>query len=338
VRVLHVNDHPPGDGHGGAEVFLSRLLAAQRERGHAVDVLAGDGSHRGPRAVLDLWDPRAARRLQDRIGLFRPDIVHVHNVLRELSPSVLRPTGVPTVLTVHDLRSFGGSEHRLPDPRAVTGLALDPLVRRMAGRIAAVVGVSEVVASTLRRAGLPGAQAIPVPVPVPTGPLLPIEECHDVVFAGRLSEDKGIRVLLEAFRRVSGGRLVVAGDGPLSVPGARRMTQAEVSAAMGRARVVVVPSMPGLRREGSSLTAAESARHGRPLIASDDPAVAEVAAAVGGDIVPAGDVAALAARIQHWLDSPTEAAVAGAAAAEAAVVFDPARVSERYDEVYARIR
>jgi glycosyltransferase involved in cell wall biosynthesis len=336
VRVLHVNDHPPGEGPGGVEVFLARLLAAQRSAGHEVDVLCGDGSHTGLRAALDLWDPFAARRLRERIRVFRPDVVHVHNVLRELSPSVLRPSGVPTVLTVHDLRSFGGSEHHLPDPRAVVALAVDPLVRRMSGCLAAVVGVSEVVASTLRAAGMPGAQAIPVPVPSPLGPLLPVEDCHDVLFAGRLSEDKGIRVLLAAFERVNGGRLVVAGDGPVDVPGARRLTQAQVSEAMGQARVVVVPSLPGLRREGSSLTAAEAARHGRPLVASDDPAVAEIAAAVGGDTVPAGDVAALAERIQHWLDSPTEAARAGAAAAVAAVVFDPASVSNRYDEVYAR--
>src|SRR5689334_24930215 len=114
--------------------------------------------------------------------------------------------------------------------------------------------------------------------------------------------------------RVTGGRLVVAGAGPVHVPGARRMTAAQVSEAMGRARVVVVPSLPALRREGSSLTAAEGARHGRVVVGSDDPAVAEVVRAVGGDVVPAGDAGALAARLQHWLDSPEEASAVGAAA------------------------
>jgi glycosyltransferase involved in cell wall biosynthesis len=337
MRVLHVNDNPPGEGYGGAELFLDRLLSAQRTAGHEVDVLSGDGRHTGVRRVLDVWDVSSSRRLQERVRVFRPDVIHVHNVLRELSPSVLRPTGVPTVLTVHDLRVFGGSEHHLPDPRAAAARVLDPLVRRLVSRVDAVVGVSETVAAALRAAGLPGAQAIPVPVRVPTGTLLPVQDCTDVVFAGRLSEDKGIRVLLAAFDQVTGGQLVVAGDGPVVVPGARRMTQAEVSAAMGRARVVVVPSLPSLRREGSSLTAAEAARHGRPLVASDDPAVAEVARLVGGDVVPAGDVAALAARIQHWLDSPEEAAAAGAAAATASSVFEPAEVSARYDEVYARV-
>jgi uncharacterized membrane protein len=50
--VLHVNDHPPGDGPGGAEIFLARLLTAQRAAGHVVDILSGDDSHTGLRAAL----------------------------------------------------------------------------------------------------------------------------------------------------------------------------------------------------------------------------------------------------------------------------------------------
>jgi len=331
VRVLHVNDYPPGEGYGGAELFVQRLMTAQRAAGDEVDALAGTGSHTGLRSALDLWDPASWRRLRERVRVFRPDVVHVHNVLRELSPSVLRPTGVPTVLTVHDLRAYGGSEHHFPDPRAAAAMVLHPLVRRMSAAVAVRVGVSETVAREV-----PGAQAIPVPAPAPAGPLLPVQDCSDVLFAGRLSEDKGVRVLQAAMASVTGGRLVVAGDGPLDVPGARRLTTAEVSAAMGRARVVVVPSLPSVRREGSSLTAAEAARHGRVVIGSDDAAVAEVVRLVGGDVVPAGDVAALAARIQHWLDSPTEAAEVGAAAARAAGVFDPTAVAARYAEVYAQ--
>ena len=328
MRVLHVNDYPPGEGYGGAELFVSRLMSAQRAAGVEVDVLAGTAGSR----LLDLWNPGSLRRLRERVAVFRPDVVHVHNVLRELSPSVLRPTGVPTVVTVHDLRAYGASEHHLPDPRAVAALVLHPLVRRMTAPLVKV-GVSETVAREV-----PGGQAIPVPAPAPVGPLRPVEDCTDVLFAGRLSEDKGVRVLLSAMAQVTGGRLVVAGDGPLTVPGARRLTSAEVSAAMGRARVVVVPSLPSLRREGSSLTAAEAARHGRVVVGSDDPAVAEVVRLVGGDVVPAGDADALAARLQHWLDSPAEAAAVGAAAAAAAAeVFDPASVAARYAGVYASL-
>jgi len=81
----------------------------------------------------------------------------------------------------------------------------------------------------------------------------------------------------------------------------------------------------------------QAARHGRVVVGSDDPAVAEVVRLVGGDVVPAGDVATLAGRLQHWLDAPAEAAARGASAAAASEVFDPARVSAQYDEVYARV-
>ncbi|MCW2600418.1 MAG: glycosyltransferase family 1 protein [Frankiales bacterium] len=350
MRVLHVNDHPPGHGYGGAEVNLARLIAAQRTLGDDVETLTPEASRTGVRRTLDLWDPGARRRLLEVVARFRPDVVHLHNVVRELSPAVLRPTGVPTVMTVHDMRLVGGSEHHLPDPRAVAArLWVDPVVRRLAQRLAMVLGVSDVVAEALRETGLRRVRTLPVPVPAPTLAPHPVEECHDIVFAGTLAPDKGARVLRDAFLAVAdrhpAARLVLVGDGPerrrlevdadarVLLPG--RLAGAEVSRAMGGARVVVVPSLPALRREGSSITAVEGARHARPLVVSDDPAVAEVARRVGGDVVPAGDVAALAARLDYWLGSPAAARAAGDHAATlAADYYDPATVASQLSEVY----
>lgn len=349
--MLHVNDHPPGHQQGGAEVNLMRLIAAQRAAGDDVETLTGDLSHTGVRRALDLWDPGARRRLVGAVSRFDPDVVHLHNVVRELSPSVLRPTGTPTVMTVHDMRFLGGGEHRLPDPRAAaTRLWIDPLVRRLSRSLAAVLGVSDVVADALRAAGLQRVWTLLVPVPDPIAAPRPVEECHDVVFAGSLVADKGARVLMEAFHIVAArhpaARLVLIGDGPerrrlldeagdrVVLPG--RLDGGGVSSAMGKARVVVVPSLPALRREGSSITAAEGARHGRPLVVSDDPAVAEVARRVGGDVVPAGDVGALAARLDHWLGAPAAARAAGArASASAAANFAPTVVATRLKEIYS---
>jgi glycosyltransferase involved in cell wall biosynthesis len=348
--VLHVNDYPPGYERGGAEVNLARLIAAQRSAGDEVEHLAGDGSHVGASRVLDLWDPSAHQRLLHAVARFRPDIVHIHNVVRELSPAVMQPTGVPTVMTVHDLRLFGGSEHHLPDPRAIAALLwVNPVARRLARRFSAVFGVSDVVAQVLRDAGLPNVHTLPVPVPAPVVRPRPVEQCHDVVFAGTLARDKGAHVLLEAFRAVADrhprARLVLAGDGPewerllghasirVQFPG--RLSAGGVSRVMARARVVVVPSLPSVRREGSSITAVEGARHGRPLVVSDDPAVAEVAIQVGGDVVPAGDVAALAARLDYWLAHPDAARVVGSSAAAAAAAnYDPVLVTEQVRAVY----
>jgi glycosyltransferase involved in cell wall biosynthesis len=357
LRILHVNDRPIGE-RGGAEVNLARLVDAQTAAGDEPLTWGGEVEHTGVGRLLDLWDPRARRQLRRRVAEQRPDVVHLHNVVRELSPSVLGAAGaVPVVMTVHDLRVLGGGEHHWPDPRAVADRwVLAPLTRHQSRRhLAAAIAVSEVVADAVRAMGVQRVVSVPVPAPPPAVPPHPVEDCWDVVFAATLAPDKGAQVLLEAFGRIAErhprARLVLAGDGPerarllaaardqrVVLPG--RLDGNGVSAAMGRARVVVVPSLPALRREGSSLTAAEAARHGRPVISSDDPAAAEVARSVGGDVVPAGDVEALAARLEHWLSEPEQAAAAGRRAESLSGRFDlaasAAQVRAVYESVLAR--
>ncbi|MGB8650793.1 MAG: glycosyltransferase, partial [Mycobacteriales bacterium] len=144
MRVLHVNDRPEGHG-GGAEVNLARLVAAQRAAGDEPYVLAGEVRHEGVSRALDLWDPAARRLLAGRVARLQPDVVHLHNVVRELSPSVLGAVrDRPVVMTVHDMRLLKGSEHHLPDPRALADRwVLAPLARRGLRRLPAVLAVSE---------------------------------------------------------------------------------------------------------------------------------------------------------------------------------------------------
>lgn len=316
-------------------------MAAQRAAGDEPHALAGEIRRAGAGRLLDLWDPAARRVLLARVADLQPDVVHLHNVVRELSPSVIGAVrDRPVVLTVHDLRLLRGGEHHLPDPRAAADRwILSPLARRAVRRLPAVLAVSETVATALRAYRVRTVAVVPVPVPPPLVAPRPAGDCTDVLFAAALAPDKGAQILLRAFAAVADrhpdARLVLAGSGPdeaalaaaaapwgprVLLPG--RLDAEGVSRAMGRARVVVVPSLPALRREGSSLTAAEAARHGRPVVTSDDPAAAEVARAVGGDVVRAGDVAALAARLDRWLADPDGATATGAEAAARAAAFD----------------
>src|SRR4029453_11578994 len=83
-----------------------------------------------------------------------------------------------------------------------------------------------------------------------------------VLYAGRLSAEKGVLELVEAAR---GMNLVVAGDGPLRarVPGARGFVpNDELQALYARAAVVACPS----RREGFGVACLEAMAHGSPLV------------------------------------------------------------------------
>jgi glycosyltransferase involved in cell wall biosynthesis len=59
------------------------------------------------RAGRVVYSLQARRRLRRVIDLARPDVAHVHNVYHHLSPSVLGQlgsSGIPTVVTLHDLK------------------------------------------------------------------------------------------------------------------------------------------------------------------------------------------------------------------------------------------
>jgi len=111
-----------------------------------------------------------------------------------------------------------------------------------------------------------------------------------------------------------------------------------VSEVLGTSRVVVVPSVPDRRPEGSPTVVAEAAAHGRPLVASDDPGLAAAARRLGGAvIVPAGDAASLADAVAAMLADDRLAADLGGRAREAvAGLHGRAAVTAAVRSVYAR--
>jgi len=123
------------------------------------------------------------------------------------------------------------------------------------------------------------------------------------LFVGRLIERKGLDVLLEAFARVRGGALDIAGDGPLrplvEAAAARdpriRMVGHLAGDALTRAYrdadALVVPSL----YEPWGLVVHEGLAHGLPVIATDQVGAADdlIDPDVNGYVVPAGSASGL---------------------------------------------
>ena len=134
-----------------------------------------------------------------------------------------------------------------------------PLVRGARPSIAA----SRFLAEEARALGAREVAVVPVRVGAPGDVGEPAEPPH-VLFAGRLSEEKGI---LEFLAATEGLPRVVVGDGPLRdrVPDAvGYVPPSELGPYFERATVVCVPS----RREGYGMTAREALAHGRPVVAT----------------------------------------------------------------------
>jgi glycosyltransferase involved in cell wall biosynthesis len=168
-------------------------------------------------------------------------------------------------------------------------------------------------------AGLPGDRIFIKPnfAEDPEGEFSPSPDSELVVFAGRLSAEKGLRTLLGAWRLLgasSPGRLCIVGDGPqkeLLENEARDLRRVEFLGSQSRedvrklflaARVVVVPSVCF---ENFPRVIAEAFACGRPVVGSALGAVGEIVRDEHcGLTFEAGNAADLARVLRRVLTEP----------------------------------
>jgi glycosyltransferase involved in cell wall biosynthesis len=326
-----------------------------------------------PRAI---WSAPAARCAAEAVRDFRPDIAHVHAPSRYLTPAVLRPlerAGVPVVMTLHDFKPWctnrvlfargapcerckGGRHwHALAigcvqDSRAKSAVGMvEAYVHDALGAYRAVrrwIAPSRFALEKVAELGADRARLRLVPHGVEPGPpatTTPVAGRY-VLFAGRLSLEKGVRLLPALAARIAPVPLVVAGSGPLEgwlaeavalAPNLRLLghrSAAEVRALVQGAAVVIVPS---LFYETYCYAAAEALLDGRAVVASHIGAIPElVEHEVTGLLVPPGDAAALAAAVSRAFTDPAAARWGEAGRARILAAGDPARHVESLTAVY----
>jgi glycosyltransferase involved in cell wall biosynthesis len=297
VRVAVLTTSYPRDPEDVAGLFVADQVERLREAGVDVDVvapssfrhfglaygsgIAGNIRARPPRAALLPLFLASFRRAAARVTR-NADVVHAHWLG---AGAVAATLGKPYVLQVW------GTDVELA--RRVPWLA-----RPVLGRARAVVAASTELAAAAERLGARDVHLIPNGVDVPAEVGEPDEPPH-VLFAGRLSAEKGVLELVEAAR---GLPLVVAGDGPLrpQVPGALGFVpHDELLRLYERAAVVACPS----RREGYGVVCAEAMAHGRAVVVTPVGGMRDlVDDGVNGLVVPVGDVPALRAALERLLD------------------------------------
>jgi glycosyltransferase involved in cell wall biosynthesis len=283
----------PGDSAGP---FVQEAVERLRERGPEVTVVSPrDFRHFGiayghgvvgnlrrrpwlflllPAMMLNFW--RSARR-----AARGTDLIHAHWLPSGL---VARFCGRPFVVQV-----WG------------TDVALARRLRRLSRlvlrRARAVICPSTALAEEVERLGLAEPVVINPGIGLPPEPG-PEADPPELLYVGRLSEEKGVLVLLEAAK---GMKLVVAGDGPLrgQVPQARGFVAHDhLGELYERASVVVCPSY----REGFGMACAEAMAYARPVVASAVGGLLDlVVDGETGLLVTPGDAAALRAALERLL-------------------------------------
>jgi glycosyltransferase involved in cell wall biosynthesis len=174
------------------------------------------------------------------------------------------------------------------------------LARRVLRRARLVIAASNDLAERARALGAREVRVIPSGVELPEHVGTEAEPA-EVLYAGRLSAEKGVLELLDA---AEGLNLVVAGDGPLRdrVPFARGFVpHDELQQLYARAAVIACPS----RREGFGVACLEAMAHGRPVVATRVGGLLDlVVDGETGIVVPPRDPAALRSALERLLADP----------------------------------
>lgn len=233
MRILQFNNY--ADPIGGAEVYALALTRELRQRGHEVAFFGTSPDReasedhlrvvRRPRYDPGLLtrDPPVREALEETIGRFRPELVHVHNVsamgLDVLG--ALGSAGAPVVQTVHDFSLLcPNSWCVLPDGSTCPGgagakcfqsdckqnypydaeVALHTLLRQrtMAAVVDLAVSPSRYLADMTRTGGTRDVRHLHYFIdPIAAGPSGP-RAAQELVFIGRMEPEKGIEYLLDA--------------------------------------------------------------------------------------------------------------------------------------------
>jgi len=174
------------------------------------------------------------------------------------------------------------------------------LARRVLRRARLVIAASNDLAERARALGAREVRVIPSGVELPERVGTEAEPA-EVLYAGRLSAEKGVLELLDA---AEGLNLVVAGDGPLRdrIPFARGFVpHDELQQLYARAAVIACPS----RREGFGVACLEAMAHGRPVVATHVGGLLDlVVDGETGIVVPPRDPAALRSALERLLVDP----------------------------------
>lgn len=318
--------------------------------------LARYGALRG--AFHQAVDEISHTRFANHVAANLPDCDIFHGLSRySLAPGlVAQARGGRFILDV-------GSSHILTQTRLLenemeaTGIAIDMPHPRAVERELAEYAAADLITLPSRFAidsfvaqGVPRAKLAKVPYGVDLTRFRPVAIAADgkfrVVFIGALSLRKGVRYLIEAFRRaaIPNSELVLIGSATpettrllagrdmagIAVTG--HVPQPDLTQWLSRATVLVLPSI----EDGYGLVLLQAMACGCPVIATTHSGGPDcVADGRNGFVVPAGDADALAAKLAWLAEHPADArAMRNAAISEAAQASNVARYGDAMVDVY----
>lgn len=360
---------------GGEDSVVESEVALLRDHGH--DVLRYgrhndeiEGASRAALAIQTVWSQKTVREVDAVLEAFRPDVIHVHNTFPLISPSVYwaaRRRGLPVVQTLHNFRLMCPQamflregrvcedclghvpwrgvmracyrESRLQSAVLASSVTLHRAIGTYDKAVTLYVALNEFCRQKFIEGGLPAQRVVIKPNFVEDAGAGQADRSGGL-FVGRLSQDKGVSVLLEALRLqpspvqiIGAGDLAEATQAQLGADALGFLPVTDILERMKRAAYLVVPS---LWYENFPRTLVEAYSAGLPVIASRLGALAElVEEGVTGLLFEPGNARDLASKLQWAHTHPSEMRAMGdAARARYVSAYSPERNLQQLLKIY----
>lgn len=340
---------------GGEDVVVQAEKALLEANGHDVNLIEASNDNivgcleKAKAAVSSIYSPSSMRWVRTEIARFSPDIVHVHNFFPLLSPSVYyacREAKVPVVQTLHNYRllctngylfregrvcedcigkgfPWSGVSHgcyrgsKVGTAVVATMQSVHRKLQTWTKMVDTYIALTEFAQQKFVQGGLPAEKIVVKPNFVHPAPELGKGGGGYALFVGRLSPEKGLDKLFQAWEKI-GERmpLKIVGDGQLAdtvasaaqklkgVEWLGRQPKNQVQALMKEATVLVFPS---LWYEGLPMVITEAFATGLPVITSDLGSTSSLIdhGRTGLHFCP-GDAEDLVAQVERVLTHPNE--------------------------------
>lgn len=321
MRILLVHNFYLQPG-GEDEVFV-RERNLLRKKGHQIIEYTSSNAdilRNGSLTLLKntIWNRSVHERLRRLIKHDSIDIVHFHNTFPLISPSAYYAAsseGIPVIQTLHNYRllcpaaiffrdghvcescvgkniPWPGIIHRCYRQSLASTVAVSAMLtthrwlKTWGKKVSAYIAPTQFARSKFIEGGLSADRIRVKPHFLDHDPGVGRGEGHFAIFVGRLSQEKGLGLLLKAWEELDGTiQLIIVGDGPLApmveeaagydttIRWLGRKNKSETYKLIGSASCLIFPSEV---YETFGLTIIEAYAGGTPVIASDVGAAAEL--------------------------------------------------------------
>ena len=251
MKVLVV--HNTYQQKGGEDTVFESEVELLKSNGIIVDTLLYDNHEikssidKIKTGIFAFYSPKGKKKITQKIREFQPDVIHVHNFFPLASPSIFfvaNKLNIPIVMTLHNYRLICPSAYlfyngKIYEENIHKKFPLSPVIKGVyresviqTASLVFMTGIHKVFNTWKNRVDryitltqFAKNKFLGTSLGAPTSKFavkpnfvsdigIGKEERKDFLFIGRLSEEKGIKTLIDAFSDTN-ARIKILGDGPL---------------------------------------------------------------------------------------------------------------------------